>query len=213
MLKVFVGVDKRQPIAFQVLAHSIYTRCSVPVSITPLKIDTLPIKRIGLTEFTFSRYLVPWLCDYQGTGIFLDADMLVLGDLFDLYKEASFSADVSVVKNRAKFEWASMMVFNNARCERLTPEYIQDPKNKIYNFNWANSVGEISKDWNHCIGYDEPNPNAKLVHFTQGIPCFPETEKCEFSFEWRKEYKMANSTVPWIDIMGNSVHAVKMGLA
>lgn len=212
MLKVFIGVDSRQPIAFQVLAHSIYTKCSVPVSITPLKIDTLPIKRKGLTEFTFSRYLVPWLCNYEGTGIFLDADMLVLGDLFDLYKKASFSADVSVVKNREKFEWASLMVFNNVRCEKLTPEYIDDLRTKPYKFDWTENVGELPNEWNHCVGYDEPRRDAKLIHFTQGIPCFPETQNCEYAEEWQKEYRKANSTVPWDIIMGNSIHAVKMGL-
>jgi lipopolysaccharide biosynthesis glycosyltransferase len=68
----------------QVLAHSIYKRASKPVSITPLVLSQLPIKRVGLTEFTYSRYLVPYLCGYEGLAIFMDADMLCLGDVHEL---------------------------------------------------------------------------------------------------------------------------------
>ena len=75
MLRVFIGYDDRQPVAYNVLQFSIATRSSRPVTITPLIINQLPIKRTGLTPFTFSRFLVPWLCDYQGTALFLDIDM------------------------------------------------------------------------------------------------------------------------------------------
>ena len=211
-LNVFIGVDSRQPVAFQVLAHSIYTRCSVPVAITPLWRDSLPVKRSGLTEFTYTRYLVPWLSKYQGISIFLDADMLVLSDLYELYREMPLSADVGVVKNREKFEWASMMVFNNERCKSLTPQFIEDPASKPMVFKWTDNIHELPSEWNHCVGYDVPRETAKLVHFTQGIPCFPETENCEYAQEWIDEYKQANSTVTWNEIMGNSVHKARMGL-
>ena len=59
MLRIFVGIDERQPVAYHVLVSSIQRRSSRPVAITPLLIHQLPIKRQGLTTFTFSRYLVP----------------------------------------------------------------------------------------------------------------------------------------------------------
>jgi len=211
-IPIYIGVDSRQPIAFQVLAHSIYTRCSVPVSITPLYIDQLPIKRMGLTQFTYTRYLVPWLSKYQGRSIFLDADMLVLGDIYELYTLADPSKDVCVVKNRQKFEWASMMVFNNERCKKLTPQYIDDPTSKPMTFEWTDNIGELPNEWNYCVGYDVSRETEKLIHFTQGIPCFSETQSCEYAKEWQEEYKLANSTVPWEDIMGSSVHKARMGL-
>lgn len=214
MIHVFIGVDKRQPIAAQVLAHSIYDRAKTqPVSITQLRIETLPVKRKGLTEFTFTRYLVPWLCGYEGTGIFVDADMLVLADIAEL---ASYNEHpVSVVKGKLRFEWPSMMVFNNPKCRNLTPELIETGEPQT--LSWAESIGEIPAEWNHCVGYDHPNPKAKLVHFTQGIPCFPETQSCEYAEEWAAEHVKCNSTVSWASIMGNSVHArpvlQRMGLA
>ena len=205
-MNVFIGFDRRQPIAFQVLAHSIYTRASKPVSITPLVLSQLPIKRRGLTEFTFSRYLVPYLSGYIGRSVFLDGDMLCLTDITELDKIVDPLAAVSVVKNRIRFEWPSLMVFNNSACSHLTTEYIDDPKTAPQSFEWTKSVGELPPEWNHLVGYDGPQ-DAKIVHFTAGIPCWPKTCDCEYSEEWNKERRMCNSTVSWEELMGSSVHA------
>jgi hypothetical protein len=76
MLRIFVGHDPLQPVSTTVLVHSIISRASKPVCVTPLSLKTLPIKRRGLTEFTYSRFLVPYLCDYQGWSLFLDTDFV-----------------------------------------------------------------------------------------------------------------------------------------
>lgn len=206
MIRVFIGVDPRQYIAAQVLAHSIWTRASGPVSITRLALKQLPLKRRGLTEFTFSRYLVPHLCEYQGNALFMDADMLCLGDVYDLAKIADPEAAVSVVKNpRFQFEWPSMMYFNNALCKNLTPAFIETGNPQL--LKWAAKVGSLPSQWNHLVGYDKPRKDAKNVHFTQGIPCFPETFDDEYGVEWREELHRSTATVPWAEIMGDSVHA------
>lgn len=214
-LRVFIGFDPRQPVAYQVLSHSILIRSSVPVSITPLVLSTLPIKRRGLTEFTYSRYMVPWLCDYEGSALFLDADMLCLWDVADLFSmndefKTTDSSSVMVVKNKIRFEWPSLMLFNNSKCKKLTPEYIDDVSSKPQSFDWADKVGDIPPEWNHLVGYDVANQNAKIVHFTAGIPCFPETKDCEFSAEWNKEAYVSVSTVTWQELLGNSVHVEKV---
>ena len=205
-LRIFVGYDPRQPIAAQVLMHSIYTRASKPVSITPLVLAQLPIKRKGLTEFTYSRYMVPRLCNYFGNALFLDADMLVLDDIWKLDDLcAPQMKGVSVVPHeKRKFERPSLMYFNNARCRRLTPELIETGVPQT--LDWADSIGEIPSEWNHLVGYDNQRTDAKIVHFTQGIPCFPETKDHEYSAEWHREAKQTCSTVSWEAIMGNSVH-------
>lgn len=210
MIQVFIGFDRRQPIALQVLAHSIYTRSSKPVSITPLVIEQLPVKRIGLTSFTFSRYTVPYLSGFVGRSIFLDADMLCLGDIAELEDLADPIAAVSLVKNKVRFEWPSMMVFNNAACMHLTPEFIDDPQSQPQSFRWAKEVAELPPDWNHIVSYDKPRKDAKLVHYTAGIPCWPETNNCEYAAEWHAERKACNSTVTWEELMGKSIHAQRM---
>lgn len=206
-MRVFIGFDPRQPIAYQVLHHSISERSSKPAPITKLRLSQLPIKRVGLTEFTFSRYLCPFLCDYEGWSLFLDADMLVLDDISKLFDLADDKYAVMVVKNpQLRFEWPSLMLFNNAKCETLTPEWVDNANNAPQAFQWANEVGSLPSEWNHCVGYDAPRNDARLVHFTQGIPCFPETKDSEYAKEWMEELKACNSSVTWAEIMGRSVH-------
>lgn len=207
-IHVYIGYDPRQPVAFQVLAHSIWQRTSSPVTITRLVLSTLPITRQGLTQFTYSRFLVPYLSDYEGVNIFLDSDMLCRADLTDLtaYPLAYPEKDVFVSKNPRRFEWPSLMVFNNARCRTLTPLYVEDPACKLFDFGWTKDIGDLALGWNHLVGYDAPNPKAKVVHFTQGIPCWAETKDCEFADEWRDEAKQSMSTVSFQALMGRSVH-------
>ncbi len=210
-MHIFIGYDPRQPLAFQVLAHSIWKRASRPVSITRLQLNQLPITRKGLTEFTFSRYLVPCLSDYHGLSVFLDADMLCLTDITKLEDEIDLSMAVSVVKGKSRFEWPSLMVFNNANylTRKLTPEFIE--KGSPHTLDWAQDrIGELPKDYNHIVPYDGVNQNAKIVHFTQGIPCWDETRGCEYSAEWNREAFETTASVSFNDLMGNSVHVQHM---
>lgn len=204
-LRIFIGYDPRQPLAYNVLQHSIARHASRPVAITPLILSQLPIKRRGLTEFTFSRFLVPYLCNFKGQAVFMDADMVVKGDIVELF-EKSDPAAVSVMQNQPRFEWPSVMLFNCGACLRLTPEFVDDEKNKLFDLEWAPSVGKIPEEWNHCVGYQEPK-DAKLYHYTQGLPCWFETKGLPEDSHWQEEHQAMNSTVSWKDLMGGSVHA------
>lgn len=207
MLKCFIGFDPRQPIAYQVLHHSIVTRASVPVSITPLVLKQLPVTRRGLTEFTFSRFLVPFLCGYEGTALFLDADMLVTGDIAELFALADPQFDVQVMREQPKFEWASAMLFDCARCKILTPEYIDDTRHNPLTLDWATTIGDLPPEWNHCVGYMAPRNDAKLYHYTKGVPVWRETQNNREDTLWYREHKAMNGTVSYQELMGGSVHA------
>lgn len=200
-MRVFIGFDPRQPIAYNVLQFSILNRASEPVSIHPLVLEQLPIKRCGLTPFTFTRYLVPWLCNYEGEAIFMDSDMLCLTDITKIPRNDSA---VSVVKNQLRFEWPSLMLFNNEQCKDLTPEYIENEEPQ--SLKWAPTIGELPSVWNHLVGYDKPQA-AKIIHYTQGLPCFEEVSDCEYNEEWMREAQICSSAMPWEALMGNSVHA------
>lgn len=207
MLRVFIGYDHRQPVAFQVAAHSIWTHASHPVSITRLQLNQLPLAKRGLTEFTYSRFLVPYLCQYEGTAVFVDSDFLCRTDINHLfaYHLAYPEHAVFVSKNAKRFEWPSLMVFNNRLCKELTPAYVE--ANPCFDFAWASSIGDLPAEWNHLVGYDAPNQEAGMVHFTQGVPCWPETKDCEFSAEWAQAAKETISSTDFKTLMGNSVHA------
>jgi hypothetical protein len=206
-LRVFIGYDERQPLAFTVLSHSIARHSSVPVSITPLILPQLPIKRRGLTSFTYSRFLVPFLCGYRGVGLFLDADMVVTSDIKNLFGQSISQMAVHVMQEQPKFEWASAMLFNNYICKNLTPEFVDDESNKLFDFEWARGrVGTLPPEWNHCVGYTKPK-EAKLYHYTQGLPCLIEPAGLSEDQHWHAEFDAAIHTVPWSELMGNSVHA------
>ena len=224
-LRVFIGVDSRQPVAFNISQASIWRHASVPVAITPLVLQTLPVQRTGLTEFSVSRYLVPWLCGYEGHALFIDGDTLCMDDIADLPWDSEYAVSVvhhdTVVKNGkevdVRFERPSVMLFNNAKCTALTPEYVEH--NKPHGLQWAQSVGELPPEWNYLIGYDNRNHlkfrrgrsldevQIKLAHFTMGLPCFAECANDEYAQEWLETAAWAGHTCEWADIMGGSVHA------
>lgn len=204
--RVFVGMDPRQPLAYSVLQASLHRHAKGRVQVEPLMLGKLPIKRRGLTEFTFSRFLVPWLCDYEGVAIFMDADIVVTGDIAELAAQADGESSVQVQKDQAKFEWASVMLFNNANCKILTPEFVDDESHNPLMLEWA-KVGSFSRDWNHCVGYAEPQDDTKLYHYTQGIPYWPEVRGLAEDKVWDDAYRYATGSVMWRELMGNSVHA------
>lgn len=213
-MKIHIGYDPRQRLSYHVLAQSIIERASRPAEITALRIEQLPMRRQGLTPFTFSRFLVPFLCGYQGHALFLDADMVVTGDVAELFGMAD---DAKAVLARTKgippFERASLMLFNCAHPanRRLTPEAIDRGEIKgLHGLGWLDpgQIGEIPREWNYCVGYEEP-PAAtpKLLHYTQGNPIWPETIGCDAADVWRAEFERLSTVVSWPELMGRSVHA------
>lgn len=215
MLKVFIGYDSNETIAYHVLAHSIIRHASKPVSIIPLKIDQLPLSRpkaeYQSTEFSFSRFLVPYLCGYEGRAIFVDCDFLCLDDIhkmeFDPLKAVSVVKHDYVPKTENKFldqkqslyakkNWSSLMVFNNKLCSNLTPAVVNEASGLyLHQFKWLvddSMIGEIAPEWNHLVGEYDLNPAAKMVHFTLGTPCFKKYSRCEYAKEWYEERNKMN---------------------
>lgn len=190
------------------------TRASGPVSITPVALSTLKgtftreRSPTQSTDFAFSRFLTPYLAG-PGISIFLDGDMLCLCDIWELAKVAIDDPykDVFVVKHDyvpktgSKFlgqkqipypckNWASLMVFNGHRMavRGLTPEYVSKaPAMDLHQFKWAGDVGELPVEYNHLVGEYDPNPDARIVHYTLGAPCFRSYQQCEYAEEWFKE--------------------------
>jgi hypothetical protein len=83
------------------------------------------------------------------------------------------------------------MLFNNAKCRALTPEYVNTATGlELHQFKWLGNddlIGEIPHRWNHLVGYDAPNPDVSLVHYTIGGPYFDEYRDCEHAAVWRRE--------------------------
>lgn len=213
MIKVFIGYDSRETIAFHVLSHSILRHSSEPVAICGLKLSQLDMWRQRdpkqSTDFAFSRFLVPYLCGYEGKALFMDCDMLCRGDIAELFNIENDAA-VSVVKHDytpktadkflgavqtvyPKKNWSSVMLFNNDKCRALTPGYVNTATGlELHQFHWTDKVGDLPPEWNHLVGEYAPNPGAKLVHYTLGGPYFDEYAECEFSSDWFQEQEYMN---------------------
>jgi hypothetical protein len=82
--------------------------------------------------------------------------------------------------------WSSVMLFQNSLCHRLTPEYVNTVSpSQLHRFQWIpdHHLGDLPLDWNWLVGEYEPNPDAKLLHYTLGGPWFvgcahgPETDR------------------------------------
>lgn len=213
-IRVFIGFDSREAVASDVLAHSIQRHASQPVSITPVRLEQLEgvFRRernpLQSTEFSFSRFLVPSMCDYQGWAIFMDCDMLMRDDIARLWQLRDERYAVQVVKHvhvpkedvkflgavQTKYEkknWSSVMLINCGACRALTPEFVNSATGlQLHQFKWLggdNLIGEIPSQWNHLVGFDKPRADASLVHFTIGGPYFDEYKDCEYSAEWFAE--------------------------
>lgn len=214
MIRVFIGYDDREAAAFGVLSHSIHARSSEPVAITPLRLSELsgiykrPRDPLQSTDFSFSRFLTPHLCGYEGWAIFMDCDMLVLDDIAKLWRLRDQRYAVQVVKHvhvpreevkflgavqtkYAKKNWSSVMLMNCGKCMKLTPEYVNAASGlELHQFKWLEGdhlIGEIPPAWNHLVGYDPPRRDASLVHYTIGGPYFEAYRDCEYAREWFAE--------------------------
>ncbi len=214
MIPVFIGYDPREAIAFSVLSHSIQRRASVPVAIAPLMLSQLSriLTRqrhpLQSTDFSFSRFLTPYLSGFEGWSLFMDCDMLMLDDLEPLGTMRDDRYAVRVIKHdhvpketvkflgepQSRYEkknWSSVILFNNAQCRALTPEYVNRASGlELHQFKWLaddGRIGGLPERWNHLVGYSAPRRDAALVHYTLGGPYFDAYRDCEYSAEWFAE--------------------------
>ena len=216
MIRVFIGFDPRETVAFHVLSQSIHARASEPVSITPIMLSQLKDLMIRernplqSTDFSFSRFLTPFLCDYEGWAVFMDCDMLVLKDMAELWALRDDDYAVQVVKHNhvpeedtkflgapqtqyEKKNWSSVMLFNCEKCQTLTPEYVNTASGlDLHRFHWLHGehlIGQLPHSWNHLVAYDHTVPISEVfnLHYTSGGPYYKEYQTTDYAEEWLSE--------------------------
>jgi hypothetical protein len=207
-IPVFIGYDPSERVAVNVLADSLVQHSSRPLAITPIVArqiaDVHDRERdpSQSSEFSFSRFLVPWLQDYRGWAIFMDCDMLCRGDIAELWDLRDECYALMCVKHQhrhvettrflgavqTRYErknWSSLMLFQCSRCIALTPEYVNTACGlALHRFEWLageEEIGALPMDrWNHLIDVQPPSlrpveqGGPALVHWTLGGPWFRE---------------------------------------
>jgi len=219
-LRVYVGWDSREDIAFQVCKQSILDNASVPVKVIPIKQDDLrkkeiytrPIDKMASTEFTFTRFLVPYLAGYDGWALFIDCDFVFLDDVKKLFDQADdkyaimcaqhdytpkegIKMDGQVQHVYPRKNWSSMMLINCGSYTNsvLKPDLVNNEYKTgayFHRFSWVPDaeIGELSHEWNWLVGwYKEPQDGKpKALHYTEGGPWFEQYQDCEYAKEWYK---------------------------
>lgn len=144
------------------------------------------------TEFTYSRFLIPYLEKYEGFSIFVDNDFIFKKSPLSLFYYLNYDDPVACVQYEdftpleSKFNgeknvaypkklWSSLMVFNNSHpdCKKLTPDTVNAATGKyLHQFEWAESVSRIPERYILTEGYDteETKPRNIAVHYTRGGP-------------------------------------------
>ena len=214
MIRIFIGFDERETVAWHVLCHSILARATQPVSFVPLNLKNLgPLmwrerNPLQSTDFSFSRFLTPYLSGYEGWSVFMDCDMLVLDDIAKLWALRDERHAVMCVKHEhvplettkfldkpqtayGKKNWSSVMLFNNDRCRALSPDYVNQATGlELHQFKWLSAddeIGELPHCWNHLVDYDAAESTPANLHYTIGGPYFDEYRNCGFASDWLTE--------------------------
>lgn len=219
-----MGYDPREAAAFHVFNQSLLDTSRHPIQIIPLSLPLLrgytETHTDGSNAFIYSRFLVPHMQGYKGWAIFCDGDMLVKEDIHNLWKLRDDQYAVMVAKHDYKTKskvkyvgtsmetvnpdyprknWSSVILWN---CEHpanrlLTPDYVMGSTGRtLHTFAHLtdDEIGEIPKEWNWLATEYEKNPQAKLVHYTLGVPGIKAYADCDYS----DEYHEALSKVTYI---------------
>ena len=167
--RIFIGFDSKEVVAYHVLAQSIIEHASTPVAFSPIVLShlqglfTRERNALQSTEFSFSRFMVPYLSGYEGWSLFVDCDMLACADIAELWSLRDERFAVMCVKHdyqpktetkflgqtQTKYQkknWSSVMLFNNRRCRALTPDFVNTATGlELHQFKWLDGDDQIGE--------------------------------------------------------------------
>ena len=183
--RIFIGWDQREPQAYEVARFSLERRASVPLEITPIKLDELRARGLyrrgedplASTEFTYSRFLTPALAGFEGWALFCDCDFLWLGDVAELFQLADDNKAVHCVQHDyrptettkmdgkvqtvyPRKNWSSLMLFNcnHPAVRKLTPEVVnRETGAYLHRLQWLedDEIGALPEEWNWLEGWSK----------------------------------------------------------
>jgi glycosyl transferase family 8 len=218
MIRVFIGFDPREAVAYHVCAQSLIRHSTQTLAMTPLCLKNLGSYREthtdGSNHFIYSRFLVPHLTGYEGWAIFIDGDMLLRDDISKLWNLRDESKAVMCVQHDYKTKaqdkymgsknvdyprknWSSVVLWNcgHPANRQVTPEFVMNASGaQLHRFTWLDDslIGALPKVWNWLPDEFGANADAKLLHWTLGAPCFHEYADAPMAAEWHREKLLAN---------------------
>ncbi|XP_024979775.1 protein CDI-like isoform X2 [Cynara cardunculus var. scolymus] len=192
--KIFVGYDPREDLAYQVCRYSILKRSSISVEVIPIKQSELREKKyywrernkLESTEFSFTRFLTPFLANYE-----------VMCVQHDYTPKEATKMDGVVQTVYPRKNWSSMVLYNCSHLKNriLTPEVVNKESGAyLHRFQWLedDEIGSVPFVWNFLVGHNQVvngdlDTFPKAIHYTSGGPWFEAWRDCEFGDLWLKE--------------------------
>ena len=220
MIPIFVGYDPREALNFSVLVNSLTRLASQPISIIPINLENIDFytetHTDGSTEFSYSRFLVPYMMNYNGWAIFMDCDMLARADISELWSLCDSKYAIMCVqhnyqtsspikflgnvnRNYDRKNWSSVMLINCAHESNsvLTPTLVEQQTGQyLHQFKWLDDklIGNLPAEWNWLADEYGANNDAKLLHYTLGSPFFEEYRNVPMADHWLTELYDLQST-------------------
>jgi len=217
-MKIYVGYDTREDIAYQVCEHSIKRR-NGQTEVIALKQKELreqgiyyrEVDKLASTEFTFTRFFIPYLNNYNGWAIFCGCDFVwrispteleqycddskaVVCVQHDYKPKEGLKMDGQVQLVYPRKNWSSMVLWNcgHPKNKILTPELLNKETGKfLHRFSWLDDsdIGNLPPIYNWLVNwYKEPKDGIpKILHYTEGGPWFENYRNCEYADVWKKE--------------------------
>ena len=220
-IKIVVGFDQREAIAYHTFSQSVLEKSSLPVIFLPLSINTLKgykeTHNDKSNDFVYSRFLTPYLHNFEGWAIFADGDMVCQSDIKELWDLRDETKALQVVmhdyktkfnqkylgntnENYPRKNWSSLILWNcsHPKHKVLTPDFISSQTGKyLHRFSWLDDedIGELPIDWNWLAIEYPNNPKAKIIHYTLGTPCFKDYRNTEMAVTWHEVQQKVNEGI------------------
>lgn len=230
MLTVYIGWDSKETEAYHVAERSCVENSSQPVSVIPLRASDLyqwrylwrPVERSGTqmidhlsgapqsTEFASSRFLVPSI-HKSGWALFVDCDVVFLGDIVELFSYADPRYAVMCVKHNyrpkekkkmggheqtayQRKNWSSVMLWNcdHPSNNRLSVEMVNSwPGALLHRFSWLRDeeIGSLPPEFNWLVNVEPKPKHPKIAHYTLGGPWLKNWKKAPFDNLWLNHWR------------------------
>lgn len=238
MNNIYIGWDAREDVAYKVCKHSILRRTRIDANVMALKhtelreqgvfrrpwlTEATTGQRIDLidgrpfsTEFSHTRFLVPYMNDYKGWSLFMDCDMIFQSNIRDLFAKADDKYAVMVVKHTHKptekkkmdgqvqtqyyrKNWSSFILWNCAHPANkyLTPERVSFMLGSdLHAFDWLEEkdIGHLGFEYNWIEGVSPAISEPAVIHYTLGGPWFESCQDVMYADKWMEEYEHMQGT-------------------
>lgn len=198
-MNIYIGWDSNEVEAYNACVNSININSEITYPTIPLVQQRMrdqglywrPVDDKAATQFSLTRFLVPYFNGYEGWALFIDCDFIITKDLQELFAMADDQYAVMCVNHNytprqnkkmlgnqqfvyPRKNWSSMMLLNcgHPSTQQLTVEAVNEQSPAwLHRMEWARNkeIGHVPLEWNWLEGeYDKPDTLPGIVHYTQG---------------------------------------------